>query len=51
MVTVTAELGVTDGELAGLDSPDAVVISSGLLWSGLIVIVTVLGWSGWLPPV
>lgn len=30
-VTVTAELRATDGELAGLDSTDAVIFASGLL--------------------
>lgn len=51
MVTVTAELGATDGKLAGLDSPDNVAFALGLLWSGLIVTVTVLGDPGWLPSV
>lgn len=40
MVTVTAELGAAD-----------VAFALGLSWSGLIVTVTVLGDSGWLPSV
>lgn len=50
MVTVSAELGTADGEVADFDSPATVVFSSALLWSGLIVTVTVLGDSGWSPP-
>lgn len=50
MVTVTAEFDAIDGELAVLDST-AVVFASELLWSSPIVTVTVLGDSGWLPPV
>lgn len=50
MVIVTVELGKADGELAGLDSPAAVAISVGLLWSGLTVTVTVFGGSGWVSP-